>query len=87
MGFGHFDDIDQPQQENQDLPKIDYLTHKVFKQTEAGRELLEYWIEHGLIMMPVVIPGQPAEAHGINEGKQEFIRDIINKIKRVEGTL
>ena len=71
-------------QNAEQLQKIDYLIHKVFKQSEDGEELLDIFLE-SLIMTPTVIPGMDQFTAGINEGKKEFIRNLITTIKTVEA--
>lgn len=86
MGFGHFDKVLEPEKPQNELGKLDYLVHQTFKQSEAGQELLGLWKE-ALIMTPTVQPGAPIEAHGINEGQKQFIRNILITIDKVEGKL
>lgn len=63
--------------------KIDYLIHKVFKQSQEGAELLEIWTE-ALKMTPTAQPGYDLLTIGIEEGKKLFIRQILTTIKKVE---
>jgi hypothetical protein len=65
--------------------KIDYLIHQVFKQNEAGAELLAIWVQNALIMSPTAKPGDDLLAIGLEEGKKEFIRKVILTINKVEG--
>lgn len=63
--------------------RIDYLIHKVFQQTEEGRELLEIWTDEAL-MRPTAEAGIDMVSVGLNEGRKQFIRNIIMTIKKVE---
>ena len=65
--------------------KIDYLIHQVFKQNEAGAELLAIWVQSALVMAPTARPGDDLLAIGLEEGKKEFIRKVILTINKVEG--
>lgn len=64
--------------------KIDYLIHKLFKQTDEGKELLGVWMQ-SLIFKPCAEPGMDTLEIGINEGYKRFIRNIKLTIDRVEG--
>lgn len=64
--------------------KIDYLIHRVFAQSEEGRELLEKW-EGALILEPTANPGDDMITIGINEGLKRFIRNIKLTVRKVEG--
>jgi hypothetical protein len=64
--------------------KLDYLIHKVFAQSDEGKELLEIWKE-SLIMSSTADEGQDMITIGINEGMKRFIRGVILTIRRVEG--
>ena len=64
--------------------KIDHLIHKLFKQTEEGRELLKVWSDT-LIMQPTAEDGMDMVAIGIREGQKRMIRGIVLTINRVEG--
>ena len=63
--------------------KIDYLIHRVFQQSDEGRELLSKWYD-GLIMSPGAEPGMSELEMGIREGFKKYIRGIKLTIKRVE---
>lgn len=63
--------------------KLDYLIHKVFAQTEEGKELLELW-KDALIFSPGAEPGIDSIDVGMREGTKRFIRNIILTIKKVE---
>lgn len=79
------EDLARSKAENDALwTKVDHLIHRVFKQNEAGRELLEVW-KNALIMTPTVTPNSTQFQAGIEEGKKEFIRKIHLTIKNVEG--
>lgn len=87
MEYNPFDDMEGEyfQTEHEETAvgqRLDYLIHKVFSQDEEGKELLEHWTR-ALIMSPTVIPGADQFLAGINEGKKEFIRNIILTIERV----
>jgi len=71
-------------QNQEQLQKIDYLIHAVFKQSEQGAELLDIFLE-SLIMQPTVVPGMDQFTAGINEGEKQFIRKIIQTITTVEA--
>lgn len=64
--------------------RIDILINQVFN-TAAGHELLEIWAE-ALIMKPTAQGGMDLITIGINEGKKEFLRGIINTIKRMDSS-
>ena len=63
--------------------KLDYLIHKTFEQSEAGKDLLEIWKE-SLLMQPIATGGMDMVDIGIREGQKRFIRGIILTIRRVE---
>lgn len=81
-------DLDvQPQwsdAQKQHFEKLDHLIHKVFAQTEEGKELLEYWKE-ALLISPTAEHGYDMLSVGLNEGKKTFIRNILLTIKKVEN--
>lgn len=82
------DDILDPEpqwteEQQKHFEKLDYLIHKVFAQTEEGKELLEYWIE-ALLMSPTAEPGYDPLMIGLQEGKKTFIRSILLTIDKVE---
>ena len=62
------------------------LLHKVFKQSEAGIELLAKWKED-LLMIPSVMPHYTAMEAGLQEGPKMLIRSIIQQIESVESEL
>lgn len=64
--------------------RLDYLIHKVFEQSEEGRELINIWRE-SLILTATADDGMDAVAIGIREGMKRFIRGIILTIRRVEN--
>ena len=73
-----------PEQETEEGKRIDYLIHQAFCQNDAGAELIALWKEI-LIMEPTVEPGIDPAFSAINEGKKQFIRNILLTIKRVEN--
>lgn len=64
--------------------KVDYLIHKLFEQTDEGKELLGIWKEN-LIMKPHAGAGMDYVEIGIKEGMNRFIRGIILTVNRVEA--
>lgn len=62
---------------------LSYLVHRIFAQTEDGRELLQRWREQ-MEMLAVVEPGIDMGEIGAREGYNRFIRAIIRSIKQVE---
>lgn len=83
-----FDELGkQPEFSDEDkkhFEKIDYLIHKVFAQSDEGRELLEIWQEH-LLMSPTFQPSDNDLQIGYNEGVKSFIRNIILTLRKVEN--
>ena len=71
-------------EQRQDMLDFNSRIHRVFEQNPEGKKLLELWTDQ-YVMNPTVIPGQPLEAHGINEGKASLVRGIIKTIKLVEA--
>ena len=65
---------------------LDYLIHKVFAQSEEGRELVGIWKE-SLIMTPTAEEGMDMISVGIREGLKRFLRQIYLTINRVEEGL
>lgn len=63
--------------------KLDYLYHKIFKQSAEGQELMVLWTE-SLINNPGAEPGMCNIEVGIREGYKRFIRNIKLTINRVE---
>jgi len=63
--------------------QLDYLVHKVFKQSPNGKKLLSIW-EEILIMTPGAEPDMCMIEVGIKEGYKRFIRNIKLTINRVE---
>lgn len=82
LGEGHQDAIQQRLAEEKKAEKIDYLIHKVFCQSDEGRELLNIW-KDTLIMVPTAQPGSDLIQVGINEGHKQFLRGIYLTVKRV----
>lgn len=64
--------------------KCEILIHKIFAQTDEGRELLSE-MQKSLIMMPGDRLGNDLFNLGKEEGRKEFIRNIINTIETIEG--
>jgi len=62
---------------------LDNLIHRVFKQNQAGAELLEIW-KKTLIAIPTVTAHSTQFQAGIAEGNKEFIRKIYLTINNVE---
>lgn len=60
------------------------LVHRVFAQSDAGRELLAIWKE-SLLMTPVANPSSTKIEIGIQEGMNQVTRTIINICKSVEA--
>ncbi len=69
--------------QNAQFEKLDNLVHKVFQQSDAGRELLDIWSQ-ALKMTPTAQPGYDQLMIGIEEGKKQFIRSLITTIRKVE---
>lgn len=63
--------------------KMDILTHDVFAKDERGKELLSLW-RRSLEINPVARPGMDLLSIGIEQGKKDFIRNIILTIERAE---
>lgn len=81
------EEIERQQKEQQaEYEKRDYMIHKVFAQTEEGRELLQYWMEKCIISKPVAVKGEKHDLIdiGINLGIQDFVRGIHLTCKKVE---
>ena len=60
------------------------LIHKVFEQSEDGRELLAKW-KDDLVMVPSVQPHYTQFEAGMAEGAKMFIRNIIIQVNTVES--
>ena len=84
-GFDPIADTKAKKVEEAKYNKIDYLIHQVFKQNEAGAELLATWVQSALIMAPTARPGDDLLAIGLEEGKKEFIRKVLLTIQKIEG--
>jgi len=82
-GFDPAETLRQQKDGEVESERLDYLIHKVFAQTEEGKELLYKWKE-ALIMTPTVESGIDMAESGIREGQKRFIRGIILTINRVE---
>ena len=88
--FNGFDEIgkapDTNEMQHAEQLKIDkrnHLHHRVFAQSESGRELLGLWKEQ-LAMIPTLDSHSTQFAAGMNEGEKNFVRSIINIINQVE---
>ena len=86
-GFDPIEEARQREELERKGNKRDYLIHQVFKQNEAGAELLSMWVQDALIMAPTARPGDDLLAIGLEEGKKEFIRKVLLTIKKVEGDI
>lgn len=64
--------------------KLDNLIHRAFKESQSGAELLELWTDALITRSSVTGSMTPLEV-GMEEGKREFIRNIILTIRKVEG--
>lgn len=88
MSLDYFNDLGaQPEytdEQKELFNKLDYLIHRTFAETEAGRELLKLW-EDALIFNPTASPGDDLLSIGINEGEKSFIRKIMLTIRKVEN--
>ena len=73
----------QTEQAKAKAEHLDYLIHRVFQQSEEGRELLGIWTEN-LIYAPCAEPGMDQVEIGIREGIKRFIRNIKLTVKKVE---
>ena len=82
-GFDPAEALRQQKDVEAESSRLDYLIHKVFSQTEEGKELIGKWKE-ALIMTPTVESGIDMAESGIREGQKRFIRGIILTINRVE---
>lgn len=60
------------------------LVHRVFAQTEAGRELMDIWTE-SLLKTPVARANSTQIEMGIQEGMNQVTRTIINICNSVEA--
>ena len=61
----------------------DYLTHRVFAETESGRELLEIY-KRELMTVATVKPNMDLLEIGLRAGMKEFARQIVMIVERVE---
>lgn len=86
--MSQFDDLGStPQWSESDkaqFEKIDHLIHKVFSESVAGSELLEIWTE-SLKFNPTAQPGYDLLVIGMEEGKKQFIRNLLTTIKKVQS--
>lgn len=64
--------------------RIAYLAHRVFEQTEEGKELLSIWTAT-VLMTPVVEAGLDVQEICVREGYSRFVRAIIRSVKQVEA--
>ena len=60
------------------------LLHKVFRQTEEGKAILQWW-EEDLKMSPGDLKGQDLYNLGVVAGHKEFVRNIIHLMSQAEG--
>jgi hypothetical protein len=69
--------------------KLDYMIHKVFAQTDEGKELLDYWMANCIIKRPVLVKGEQHDPYdiGISQGIQDFVRGIYLTCQKVEKEL
>ena len=80
--------FDQASTSNEENTRVadhyNHLLHRVFIQTEQGRELLKIWTD-AIISTSVVRPHSTQMEAGIAEGYNQFTRNIINKCNAVEA--
>ena len=80
--------FDQASTSNEENTRVadhyNHLLHRVFIQTEQGRELLKIWTD-AIISTSVVRPHSTQMEVGIAEGYNQFTRNIINKCNAVEA--
>lgn len=88
MSLDYFNELGaQPEYtdaQKEQFNKLDYLIHRTFAQTDAGKELLTLW-EDALLLNSTAQPGDDLLQIGINEGQKTFIRNIILTIRKVEN--
>ena len=89
FGFDTQGLIEQQQRLEAEYNKRDYLIHKVFEQTEEGKELLKMWINNVITRKPVIVKGggQTPYDMGIAQGMQDFVRGILLTCEKVEKGL
>ena len=58
--------------------------HRVFSQTEDGKELMIIW-ENALKMTESHVLGSDLYSLGRTEGRKEFVREIMLAMKQAEG--
>jgi hypothetical protein len=85
--LNQFDKLGQSPEWSEDdkkaFEKIDYLIHKLFAQTEEGRELIEIWAE-SILMTPSAVSTDTLLDIGLAEGQKAFIRGLILTVQKVE---
>ncbi|MCP4090275.1 MAG: hypothetical protein GY746_10835 [Gammaproteobacteria bacterium] len=64
--------------------KAQVLMHRIFQQTDAGRDLLEEF-KDSLMKVPADNKGPDPFYLGMEEGRKQFIRNIILTIEQIEG--
>ena len=74
---------DYTDEQVQQFERLDNLIHRVFEQNPDGKELLELWVEHGLLRGHTAMPGMGLLEIGIAEGQKTFIRNICLTIEKV----
>lgn len=82
-----FTDLDEVERINADREakhaRLDNLIHRTFAESEAGEELLVLWLE-AILMVPTAQAGMGLLEIGIEEGKKEFIRNIILTVRKID---
>jgi hypothetical protein len=70
-------------QDNNPLTRSEVLIHKIFAQTDEGRELLKTF-KRSLMIVPTDTGGNDLFSLGKEEGRKTFIRNILLTIERAE---
>lgn len=73
------------QERYQKISEAQKKVHAVFARTDAGKELLEEWVEAFLIITNGNSRGEDAYNLGFVEGQKQFVRKIMLDIKQAEG--
>ena len=85
--MSQFDELGRQPEYSKDqlavFEKRDILIHKVFGETEPGRELLEIFVNE-LISTSSDVRGSDLFSLGKEEGIKTFMRNIISTIRKVE---
>lgn len=76
--------MDKIKQQYQQIDELHKRIHRVFVQTQDGKELLDMWKDH-VLMSPVHLLGSDPYQLGLAEGRKEFIRELITSIKQAEA--